>query len=175
MKKLLKFTPLLVVLAFAGCNIITGNVLIVIELDKAHPKTHEDFMVWHVNKEDYTDWKDHEDKIQHVVDLGFSVVFDNSAGSNEASGDFYVSKDSTLASADDVRDNAAIVLSGIIVAPGKIRMITWQQSYQYLGNFDTLKKYVMDGEFYLYAVGVGTDLDLIVAKPAIILTVNAEP
>jgi len=35
MKKLLRFAPLLVVLAFAGCNIITGNVLVVIELDDA--------------------------------------------------------------------------------------------------------------------------------------------
>jgi len=172
---MLKFAPLLVILAFAGCNIITGNVLIVIALDDATLQTNDDFKVWKVSKEEHGEWKDHEADIKHVVDLGFSVIFDNSAGTDEATGDFYVSEDSTFASAAEVRANAKAVLTGITVAAGATRKITWQQSYEFLGNFDTLKKFVMDGEFFLYAVDIGTNFDLDVKKAAIILTINAKP
>jgi len=175
MKRMLKFAPLLVILAFAGCNIITGNVLIVIELDDETLQTGDDFKVWKVSKEDHGEWKDHEDDINHVVDIGFSLIFDNSRSASEARGDFYVSTDGTFGTGAEVEANAAKVLSGIEVGQGATRRITWQQSYEFLGNFDTLKKFVMDGEFYLYAVGIGTPLDLDVKKAAIILTINAKP
>jgi len=127
-----------------------------------------------VSKEEHSDWKDYEDKIQHVVDLGFSVIFENNSAS-KATGDLYVSKDGTLTSAQDVIDNAVKVLSGIVVDPNSDKRISWQGSYEFLGNFDTLKKFVMDGEFYLYAVGIGDNLNLDLRKIAIILTVNTEP
>jgi len=172
---MLKFAPLLVILAFAGCNIITGNVLIVIELDDATLQTNDDFKVWKVSKEEHGEWKDHEADIKHVVDLGFSLILDNSRGTSLATGDFYVSKDGTLGTAAEVIANATMVLEDITVDPGATRKITWQQSYEFLGNFDTLKKFVMDGEFYFYAVGIGTPLDLDLKKVAIILTINAKP
>jgi len=174
MKRTTKFLPLIVAFLFAGC-IVTGNVLIVIELEDAGLQTGEDFKVWEVSKEKSSDWKEHEDDINHVVDIGFSMIITNNNTANAATGEFYISKNGNLANASQVRANGIKILGGIEVAPGATKKITWPDSYNYLSNFDILKQYVMDGGFWVYATGIGTNLNIDIKNPAVILTINAKP
>jgi len=178
MSKRMKLIPLVLVLLFAGC-IVTGNILVVIELEDKHLTTNERFDKWHVSKEEHQDWKDHEDDIRHVVDVGFSVTIDNSSSNVDATGEFYISKDGELTADELDPDSAGVyrVLSGIVVPAGETKHITWQGSYKFLviENFATMKEYVMGGEFWLYVKGVGTPLDIWLEKPAVILTMNAKP
>ena len=173
----MKLISLGIALFFAGC-IVTGNILVVIELEEdKHLTTNDSFDQWLVSEDDHQDWKDHADDINHVVDVGFVVTLDNSASNVDATGEFYISKDGNL-SADDLHpdsSNVYMILSGIVVEAGDIKTIRWQESYDYLSNFDALKQYAMDGEFWLYVKGVGTPLDLWARKIAVILTVNAKP
>jgi hypothetical protein len=173
------FISLGLALFLAGC-IVTGNILIVIELEEdKHLTTNDSFDKWLVSKDDpdNQEWRDHEDDINHIVDVGFAVTLDNSASNVDATGEFYISKDGNL-NADDLHpdsSNAYIILSGIVVKAGEVRKIRWQESYDFLSNFKALKQYGMDGEFWLYVKGVGTPLDLWARKVAVILTVNAKP
>ncbi len=176
MTKKMILIPLIFALLVTGC-IVTGNILIVIELEDKTLTTNDSFDKWLVSKEEHSEWKDHADDIKHIVDVGFAVTLVNSASNVDATGEFYISKDGNL-SADDLNSsNSAvfIILSGLEVKAGETRQITWQESYDYLSNFKTLKKYGMDGEFWLYVKGVGTPLNLDIKKPAVIMTLNAKP
>ncbi len=177
MNRLVKFLPALLLALVAGC-IVTGNILFIIELDPVSLDTSKTFDMWEVTEEDNDDWKDHKDQIKHVVDAGFTLRIENLNQNDKATGDIYISKENALDEGWDVNDiiaNATKILSGITVAPGGTRVITWSQSYDFLSNFDVLVKYIMDGEMYVYAVGIGDNLDIEVTKIALIITINAEP
>ncbi len=177
MKKMLKYLPLLLLVLFVGCNIITGNKLIVIELGDATVEgTSSGFEKWRVSKDDPKNgtWKDHAEDIKHVVDLGFAVQIKNDANV-VATAKFYVSEDSTLSTVTEVDSLATLVLSGISVAANSTKIIKWQDSYDYLHNFDTLKELILKGKFWLYATAVGSPVDVTFHNTAVILTINAKP
>lgn len=177
MSKKVFVIPLILALLAASC-IVTGNILIVIELeDTTLSEATQSFHKWLVSKDEHQEWKDHADDINHIVDVGFAVTLDNSASDVDATGEFYISKDGNLNADDLTADNpdAFVVLSRLEVEAGAIRKITWQESYDFLSNFKTLKQYGMDGEFWLYVKGVGTPLNLDVKKLAVIMTLNAKP
>ena len=179
MTKKMIIIPLILALLVTGC-IVTGNILIVIELkEDKHLTTNDSFDKWLVSKDDpdNQEWRDHEDDINHIVDVGFAVTLDNSASDYDATGEFYISKDGNL-SADDLHpdsSNAYIILSGLVVGARETRKITWQESYDFLSNFKALKQFGMDGEFWLYVKGVETPLDLWARNVAVIITLNAKP
>jgi len=172
MKGKIKFVPLLVILLMAGC-IVSGNFVIVYKLDDAQLSTNKDFEVWEINKENEPDWLDHAEDIKHIVDVGFAMRITNNNQTQKATGDLYISKDGTLSSAAEVQQNAIPILQGMEVAAGSVLNISWRQSYNYLSNFDKLKEYTIDGDFYAYAIGIGTALDVDLTKIAVIITVNA--
>jgi hypothetical protein len=173
--------PLALALLVAGC-IVTGNILVVIKLteyDNTLLDPDHSFDVWLVNREDHQDWKDHADDINHVVDFGFSVTFDNSSSNVPANGEFYISMKGDLTAEDLYPDADTMgvyrIFSGLTVPAGDSRHVTWQQSYKYLQNFDKMKEYVMEGKFYLYVKDVDPNVYLYLRKPAVILTLNAKP
>ena len=167
--------PLMLAIFTAGC-LVTGNFLLVIKLDDKELDTNKEFDKWRVSKEEHEDWDDHADQINHVVDLGFSVLIENN-GNEPATGTFYISESGDLTEGDLHPDSnkAYVVLTGITVPAGERKLITWQESYKYLRNFDVLKKYVMKGEFWLYVKGVAPELNIEFKKMAVILTLNVKP
>jgi len=175
MKKMLMYLPVLLLVVFVGCNIITGNKMVVIEIeDKVLSGDASSYDKWRISKEDHQTWKDHEADLKHVVDLGFVTKIIN-FGNGDATAKFWVSSDSTYASATEIEANATLVLSGITVPVADSVIIKWQDSYDYLENFDTLKKLVLDGEFWLYATAISSFVLVEFKNNAVVLTINAEP
>jgi hypothetical protein len=175
MMKMMRYLPLLLLVVFVGCNIITGNKLIVIELgDQSISGTSSGFEKWRVSKDEHGAWKDNAEDIKHVVDLGFAVQIKNDTNV-VATAKFYVSEDSTLSNVNAVESEATLVLSDISVAANSTKTITWQESYDYLENFDTLKELVLKGKFWLYATAVGSPVDVTFHNTAVILTINVKP
>lgn len=172
MRGRIKFLPLLAVLLLAGC-IVSGNFIIVYKLADTHLTSNDDFERWEVSKELEEDWEDHAEDIKHIVDVGFAMKITNNNPTQTATGDVYISKNGNLSSASEVIAEGTPILTGMQVAAGSELVITWRKSYDYLSNFETLKKYIIDGEFYAYAIGVGTALDVDVTRIAVIITVNA--
>ncbi len=174
MKKLLMYLPILLIIAFVGCNIITGNILIVIDLDdQTVTGESSGFESWPVDREDFSDWKDHADDLNHVVDLGFATQIINN-GNSEATARFWVSEN-PYADVASVEANATLVLNTITIPAGATKKITWSESYDYIENFDTLKELIMKGKFWLYATAVSSNVNVTFHKNAIILTINAKP
>jgi hypothetical protein len=173
MRRFAKYIPLPILLLCAGC-LVSGDVVVVVELKDAHLQTLDDSRTWFVSKDSVSDWKDHFEDINHVVDVGFSMTITDSNQTDDATGDFYISK-TLLTGSDDIKAQGTKILSGIKVSAGSSKHITWQESYTYLSNFSVLKQYVMDGEMYVYAVGIGENLDVGLTKIAVILTINAKP
>jgi hypothetical protein len=178
-KKLMMITFALALLAVGCFEIVNGNFIVVIPLKDRDLTTDNSFDRWWVSKDDpdNEDWRDHQDDINHVVDIGFSVTLINNEPSTDATGEFYISKDSLLTAADLTESSTAAfrVISGLVVPAGTTKHITWQESYRYMSNMDVLKKYVMSGEFWLYVKGVETPLNLSLRKTAVIATLNAKP
>jgi hypothetical protein len=173
MRRFAKYIPLPILLLCVGC-LVSGDVVVVVELDDAHLQTSDDSRTWFVSKDSVSDWSDHFEDINHIVDVGFSMTITNNNQTDNATGDFYISK-TLLTGTDNITSEGTKILSGITVPAGTSKHITWQESYTYLSNFSVLKQYVMDGEMYVYAVGIGENLDVDLTKIAVILTVNAKP
>lgn len=176
MKKQIRILALLAALLFAGC-IVTGNVVVVIPLEPnpINLVGDDDFYKWRASKDEHSDWEDHYEDINHIVDLGLSFTLTNNSSQTYAYGEIWISKDSTFQSAAEVKAGAIRVFSRLRVNAGKSTHITWSQSYQYLEHFDELKQYALDGYFWVYATAVSDDLDVTFKKPAVILTVNGKP
>lgn len=168
------YVLLTIALLFCGC-IVTGNILVIVELEDGNLKSEQSSEQWLVSKDSVQAWTDHFADINHVVDVGFALIIANNNPTNEATGEFYISRDKSLDTADDVKAKAIKVLGGITVKPGARRSIKWRESYDFLRNFDSLKALVLDGEFMVYAIGIGQGLDIEIKNPAVILTVNAKP
>jgi hypothetical protein len=179
MRNFIKLLPLLLlpVIICAGCNIITGNKLIVIKItppDLNVSGESDGFEVREVSREMNDTWDEHHDQIRHLVDLGFAMLITNNL-SSDATAAIYVSERSDLATKADIMEQATRVIKPVLVPGDDYTKITWQQSYDYLENFDTLKKLVLTGKFFVYAVGVQPTTDVTFSKTAVIMTINAEP
>jgi len=174
MKRLLKFLTLALILITAGC-IISGNILVVVKLPDKSLKSNQDTEMWEVSKDNVGDWADHFDDINHIVDVGFTMIITNNNTTDAATGQFYISKRDDFNSAEEVKEDGILLLSGLTVSAGKSLTVKWQESYDYLSNFDALKKYAMTGQFYVYAIGLGESIDIDIRRVAVILTINAKP
>ncbi len=171
MRGRIKFLPLLAVLLLAGC-IVSGNFIIVYKLSDTRLTSNDDFERWEVSKELEEDWEDHAEDIKHIVDVGFAMKITNNNPTQAATGDVYISRNGNLSSAAEVIAEGIPVLTDMEVAADSELSISWRKSYDYLSNFDVLKQYIIDGEFYAYAIGVGTALDVDLTRIAVIITVN---
>lgn len=176
-KKMILLLIALPLLAVGCFEIINGNVIVVVPLEDRNLIGDDSFQTWRVDKEEHEDWKEHEEDINHVVDIGFSVTLINNEDNAAASGDFYISKDSLL-TAEDLHEESSVafkVLGGIVIPANGRKHITWQESYRYMSNHDVIKKYIMSGKFWLYVKGVNPPINLSLTKTAAILTLNAKP
>jgi hypothetical protein len=100
----------------------------------------------------YTDWKDHRDQLNSVDDIGFACKITNHE-STVATGQIWISKLKYSSPDQVVTDpvNAIKVLDGIAVQPGATRNIEWEESADFLSNFDGAKTIIYaKKKFYLY-------------------------
>lgn len=166
---------LIAFLAMGASCITTGNVMVVEYLDDLHAQTGVTINSGDVNLAENSDWQDHKADITGIDDLGFACRITNNSGA-AASGQLYVSpndKDYTTEAA--IRANGILVLDGITVPAGETRDITWQESYDYLQNFDAVKTVVFGEQFHYYFIAAETPFNIDVTDLVLFLSVNGKP
>ncbi len=158
----------------ASC-ITTGNVMVVEYLDDLSAATGQAITSGDVNLEENEDWQDHKEDINGIDDLGFACRITNNSNAS-ASGQLYVSpndKDYTTEAA--IRANGILVLDGIVVPAGQTREIKWQESYDYLKNFEQVKEVVFGEQFHYYFIAAETPFDIDVTDIVLFMSINGKP
>lgn len=166
------------VLAFLamGANCITtGNVMVVEYLDPLDANSAQAISYGEVNLENNGDWNEHKDDIAAVDDIGFACRITNN-GSTVAAGQLYVSElDKTLTTPEQIQEQAILVLDGITVQPGATREIEWQESYDFLMNFEETKQVIFTEHFKYYFIAEETPFNIHVEDIVLFLSVNGKP
>ncbi|MGB5105232.1 MAG: hypothetical protein WBP29_01625 [Candidatus Zixiibacteriota bacterium] len=181
MKKILPIaikTLIIGLIAFLsmGANCITsGNVMVVEYLLPMHAQTGVTITPGDVDLSTNSDWNDHKEDINGIDDLGFACRITNNTAA-AASGQLYVSandKDYTTEGA--IRNNAILVLDGIVVPAGGTRAIEWQESYDYLKNFDQVKEVIFGEQFHYYFIAAETPFNIDVTDIVLFMSINGKP
>ena len=112
-----------------------------------------------VNLQEERVWQDHHDDVQGISRVLFAFWVINLADA-EAIAQLYVAEDSTLSTAEEVRNGAMMVLDGVSVPPNDSVYITALESYRYLRHPDELKERLMEGQFSLYCIAKNVPFEI---------------
>jgi hypothetical protein len=168
-RKYLPLLPLLTVMLLCAC-LISGTFVIVWEVDDQDVHASQHFYKFTVNLTEDQDWKDHKDKINDISDAALTFKLINQ-GSSAATGQVFVSLDSTLNDTTAVKSHATVILDGITVPAHDSLYMDMAHYYDLLQNFDTLKGVVKTGVFTAYAI-VPNTLDVKLRDAIVVVTVN---
>jgi len=163
---------LLCCLGVTGC-LLSGTFVIDLPLDEMLFSS----STFYQQKLDLTDnqtYNEHKDQIKDITDIGFALKIENKTGSN-ASGELYLSDDSTYTTVAQVKNSATLVLTGISVPPNTTKSINWSESYQYIKNLEVLKDQAKSGSFWVYAIIDNAPLNLRIYDASVIITFAAVP
>ena len=163
---------LLCCLGVTGC-LLSGTFVIDLPLDEMLFSS----SIFYQQKLDLTDnqtYNEHKDQIKDITDIGFALKIENNTGSN-ASGELYLSDDSTYTTASQVKSNATLILTGISVPANSTKSINWSESYQYIKNLGALKEQVKSGSFWVYALIDQAPLNVRIYDASVIITFAAVP
>jgi hypothetical protein len=161
---------LAIALVISGC-IVTGNIIVTIDIGDLAGNVTDTFSSRYVDLNDYSDYVDHKDDLNSVDDMGFVCRIYNS-GSNLATGKLWVSPTDSDAK---LPDDAVLVLDGLVVKAGETREITLSESYDYLKNFDEVRKIVLGEKFTAYFTSATTPFTLEVKDLVLVLSINGKP
>lgn len=166
---------LIAFLAMGASCITTGNVMVVEYLDDLSAVSGQTITSGDVDLRENQDWQEHKEDIIGIDDLGFACRITNNSNAS-ASGQLYVSpndKDYTTEAA--IRANGILVLDGIVVPAGETRDIEWQESYDFLQNFEQVKEVVFGEQFHYYFIAAETPFDIDVTDIVLFMSINGKP
>lgn len=158
-----------------GANCITtGNLMIIEYIDDFAAQTESSLDREQVDLSTNDDWNEHKDDIAAIDDIGFACRIEN-LGAQPAGGQLFLFKpkneNDSLASYSDVQSKGTLVLDGIVVEPGATREIKWQESYDYLQNFEKAKQIIFTEKFQVYFVADKTPFSIQVRDIVLFLSV----
>jgi hypothetical protein len=161
-----------------GTSCITsGNIVITIDdlptIHAVHGIDIDSLQSADVDLTTNSDWQDHKADLIAVDDIGFACKIQNNTGT-VATGQAYIS-DKPLTTVAAVRSDGVKILDGISVAANSTKTITWDESYNYLLNFDASKKIVFGEIFHLYFITSQDNFDITVKDLTLFLTVTGKP
>ena len=143
--------PLLVIVLVSGCWLVSGTWVIIYEVEEADIHATQHFYKFTVDLTKESIWEDHKDDIDDIEDITFTFKLANH-GASAATGQVYVSSNSTLSDTSAVKASATIILDGISVPGNDSLQVTMAHYYDLLQNFETLRDLVKTGVFTAYAV-----------------------
>ncbi|KPK99739.1 MAG: hypothetical protein AMJ91_06540 [candidate division Zixibacteria bacterium SM23_73_3] len=170
-RKYLWLLPLLFVAAVSGCWLFSGTWVIIYAVDKEDIDTSEHFHKFTVDLTKESVWQDHKDDLDNIEDVAFTFKLINPFLS-PATGQVYVSSDSTLSDSAAVASSATIILDGITIPGGDSIHVTMAHYYDLLQNFETLRGLVKSGVFTAYAL-VPAPLAIELRNVVVVVTFSA--
>lgn len=163
---------LLTCLGVTGC-LLSGTFVIDLPLDEM-VFTASTFYQQKLDLTDNQTYNEHKDQIKDITDIGFALKIENNT-SSAASGELYLTDDSTHTTVSQVKNNATLVLTGISVPANSTKSINWSESYQYIKNLEVLKEQAKSGSFWVYALIDQAPLNLRIYDASVIVSFAAVP
>jgi hypothetical protein len=146
-------------LVITGC-LVSGTFVIVKDVDFSF--TADNGFYWYpVDLTTNSDWEDHKDDIDDIDAVGFEFKIRNTSGVDCEFNAWFVAEegvaDSTAFPLSFVPANlgATQVISGLTVAAGATRTVTYAQSLGYISNLAAFKAIVKSGRFDYYGTSTG--------------------
>ena len=160
MKKILTIAILgLASLVLTGCPLTTGQVVVNIDLGTVHVSSSDPVSIQNVNLNDNKDYVDHKANVKSISDYAVLGVVNN--GSSPLNFEVWMTPGTTAyTSATDVKAHAIKLWGPLTLAAGASRNIGWDDSaglFTAAGKAAVITETLGDGQFTLYALGLGTD------------------
>jgi hypothetical protein len=176
-KKFALMSALLIVVVIGGCNLITGTFVVDLQIEKEEIISQGEFQFFAVDLTKEDTWKEHQDKIKNIDNIGFQLWVENN-GNSDVTWEFYADNSSDIFnSVSEIKSKAKNVLIGLVLPANKTTYIDWPTSLIYLNSkeFPTFKDWVENGKFNIYAIGDPVSASIIIDSARVIVTVTAGP
>jgi hypothetical protein len=118
-----------------------------------------------VDLRENSDWQEHHDDVTGISRILVAFWAINPVA-NDATAQFYISLDDSLVTAQEIRDQATLVLDGINVPAQDTVYISAADSYQYFHNVDELTDRLLEGQFFLYCIADAAPFEIEVPDSA---------
>jgi hypothetical protein len=152
-KYLLAVIPFLALLGIwiQGC-LLSGTYVITFAVEEEIISTQDSINSAAVDLSDNPDWKDHQEDINYVDEVGFTFKVENLSSTDSATGQLFMTDDATLTTVAEIKSQATLVVDGIFLGPGEKKHILWNESFDYILNIGYIKDQVESGTFHLYGI-----------------------
>ncbi|MCX6834232.1 MAG: hypothetical protein NTW07_03710 [candidate division Zixibacteria bacterium] len=163
-------------LVITGC-LVSGTFVIVEDVDFSF--TADNGFYWYpVDLTTNSDWEDHKDDIDNIDALGFSFKIENTSGVSSTFTVQFAAATGVANPLDEptsIPDDVVTVITGLTVAAGATRTVTYAESLGMISNLAALKAIVKSGRFDYYGTSSGGsgDFPFEVTDGKIIVTVSA--
>ncbi|MBN1424135.1 hypothetical protein JXA88_06230 [Candidatus Fermentibacteria bacterium] len=156
-----------------GCFLISAQMTIVYKAGDGFGTADQSVYSYHVDLNDNSDYREHNDKIKNVEAFGFDVTVANLTGS-PANGEGYISFSEIVSpTVANIQAQATRVFSGIPLEPGETRTITYDESQRYIDRIDVLDEAIKQGIVWFYVI---TDQGIRISSTGLtlVMTVNLQ-
>ncbi len=160
-------TGLLAMALLSGCTSWLGSATMRVTyyLENSIYSLENEVQSAEVDLRDNPDWREHHDNVTGISRILFAFRVINPVAS-DATAQFYISTDGGLATAQEIRDQATLVLDGINVPAQDSVYVTAQDSYQYFRNVDELADRLIEGQFHLFCISNAAPFEIEVPDSA---------
>ncbi|MFH1680795.1 MAG: hypothetical protein ABIH26_09140 [Candidatus Eisenbacteria bacterium] len=151
---------LLLALGAAGC-LISGQLILVQVFGDGTANAENTVHFISVDLNDNSKYNDHKDKLKSLEAFGFYVTVTN-LGGGEAQGEMYLSLANLGLSPSiaTIKAQGTPIIVNANLGGGEARTITFEESQDYITNFDKIEEAVLEGVFYLYGItDIGTAVE----------------
>jgi hypothetical protein len=158
---------LLILAVLGGCTSWLGSATMRIthHLDSRIYHLENEIESAEVDLQDNPDWQEHRDDVTGINRILFAFWVINPTAS-DATAQFYISAEEDLATAQQIQDQATLVLDGISVPAQDSVYINARDSYQYFRNVDELTDRLIEGQFHLYGISSSAPFEIEVPEGA---------
>ena len=163
-------------LVLAGC-LVSGTFVIVEEVD--FDFTADSGFYWYpVDLNGNSDWEEHREDIDDIDAIGFEFTIQNTSGVSSTFSVQFAAATGVANPLDEppsIPDDAVTVISGLTVAAGATRTVTYAESLGMISNLTALKAIIKTGRFDYFGTSSGGsgDFPFVVTHGKIVVTVSA--
>jgi hypothetical protein len=171
------FAALALLVATAGCVLVSGQFIVNFDLGTFDVTSPTNLVSKDVDLNTISDYADHKDNLKGLGDLAILGTITNN-GTEEVNVEVWMTPDQTSFTTEtEVHTNGGVRLWGPFhLAPGETKKVDWDTS---AGLFDALGKVTLigeikgDGIFTVYALGAAGTYNFTVTDGQVVLVLNA--
>jgi len=166
---------LVLMLAAAGCILVSGQFLIDFDLPNFQAQTNSTIVAEDIDLNTESDYKDHKDDLQDLIDLAVLGKFTNNSSGAIGVEVWMTPTTTNYDNSTDISNNATKVWGPFVVLGNATKTVGWDESaglFTKAGKQLLIQEIKGDGQFQLYAIGNTTTYDFSVSNGVLALVLD---